>query len=390
MVLVLLVSPGVIAETNQSTSTTEAPSINFQEALDQAMAEARAGKTFVLADAFTTWCGPCKAFQRDLENNPAIREMLSEVVFLSIDMEDSTSAAFGEAHPVSSVPQFILMDADGVENGRIAGYKDAEDFQEKFKDLLAAAMPDEQRLASFTADASWEGQTALARHYAQRKEFEQAASHFANALERGAPGEQRLDLIWPLLVGLREGWSTVEQIKPVAEAAIAQPADVERYWYRLYTLMKQVAERAKDDSLRHPYLEKAFEEESASGNLAKNPWLRFDYAHYHLKDHLAAAQAKRDVLEIQDNVYSRNLYAWYCFEHRVQLVEAEEVAREGVAMDDNPAHVAMLMDTLAELVFLKGETNEALQLVERCMELDPENKYYRDQQVRFKSILDNP
>ncbi len=387
IVLTLLVSPSIFAENTPVGGTTATPSVNYQESLDRARAEALSRETFVLADAFTTWCGPCKAFQRDLENNPALRDMLSEVVFLSIDMEDSTSVAFSKAHPVSSVPQFILMDADGVEHGRIVGYADAESFQKDFKELMANPITDEQRLARSVADESWEGQTALARHFAQRKEYEQAAPYFASALERGAPGEQRLDLIWAYLTGLDEGWSNVEQIKQVATSAVAQPADTERYWYRLYSLMKQVADHAKDDSLRHPYLEKAVEEERASGNLANNPWLRFDYAHYHLKDHLAAAQARRDALEFQDNVWSRNLYCWYCFENRVQLAEAEEVAREGVVMDALPAHVAMLMDTLAELVFLKGETAEALKLVEDCIELDPENKYYRGQQVRFQGIL---
>ncbi|HEX5132534.1 MAG TPA: hypothetical protein VFX92_08610, partial [Candidatus Krumholzibacteria bacterium] len=160
-----------------------------------------------------------------------------------------------------------------------------------------------------------------------------------------------------------------------------------RYWYRLYNLMMQVAVRAKDDSLRHPYLERAVDEARQSGDLERDAGLRFDYAHYVQKDYATAARAKREQIKFQPGPWSMNLYAWYCFEHRVCLAEAEEVAREGAAMDGPPAHLAMITDTLAELVHLRGETAEALELIERCIELDPANDYYRRQETRFREIL---
>ena len=66
---------------------------------------------------------------------------------------------------------------------------------------------------------------------------------------------------------------------------------------------------------------------------------------------------------------------------------AEAVAREGAAMDGPPAHVAMITDTLAELVHLRGDTAESLKLIERCIELDPANDYYRRQEKRFRELL---
>ncbi|MDH4351289.1 MAG: thioredoxin domain-containing protein [Gemmatimonadota bacterium] len=354
---------------------------------DNALAEARTRSTFVLVDTYAPWCGPCKLFQADYDTIPALREAFSPLVFVSVNIEDSLSAAFNQRHPVSSIPQFILIDGNDVECGRIVGYVGPEKFLEELKQLLADPRPVEEKLANARADESWEGPAALANHYVERKEYREAAPYYSDALERGAPGELRLELLFVYLTGMFEGWATVEQARRVGEEALANPADVDRYWYRLYSLMWQVAVRAKNDSLRQPYLERAVEEARASGNLERDAGLRFDYANYVLKDYEAAARARHEQLELQPNPGFLNLYAWYCFEHRVCLDEAEAVAREGAAMDGPPAHLAMITNTLAELVNLRGETAEALALIERCIELDPANDYYRRQEKRFREIL---
>ncbi len=362
--------------------------VSTPAALADAFTKAKEQSTFVLVDAFTTWCGPCKQFQEDYKAKSELRESLAGVVFISIDLEDSTSVEFKDEYPVSSVPQFILLDPDGVEHGRISGYGGTESFMADLEQLLENPIALDEYLASARADEGWEGPITLAKHHAGRREYEQAAPYFVEGLQRGAPGENRLDLLWATLVGLREGWSTVDEARAVAEQALNNPAETDRYWYRLYNSMSQVAEFAKDDSLRHPYLERAVEEAKESGKFQENIQLRIDYAHYVLGDFEMAAHARRDGLEYYRDPYSINIYVWYCFEHRVCLEEAEKEAREGVVMEGDPAHVAMLTDTLAELVYLRGETAEALSLVEHCIELDPDNEYYHNQEKRFRGILD--
>jgi tetratricopeptide (TPR) repeat protein len=151
--------------------------------------------------------------------------------------------------------------------------------------------------------------------------------------------------------------------------------------------MGQLAEKAQNDSLRHPYLERAAEEARTLGDWERNPDLRFDYAHYVLGDHELAARERRAIVEQRPSPYTINIYAGYCFEHRVDLDAAEELAREGIEMEGSPQTIAMLTDTLAELVNLHGETEEALGLIERCIELDPDNEHFRNQERRFREVL---
>ncbi|HEX5132625.1 MAG TPA: thioredoxin family protein, partial [Candidatus Krumholzibacteria bacterium] len=241
---------------------------------DAALLEARTRSTFVLVDTYAPWCGPCKLFQADYDSIPALREAFSSLVFVSVNVDDSLSAAFNAAHPVSSIPQFILIDGSGVERGRIVGYGGPDPFLEKLEQLLADPSPVDEKLASARADSSWEGPATIATHHANRKAYREAAPFYVEALERGASGEVRLELLYAYLRGMFEGWATVDDARRVGEEALANPADVERYWYRLYNLMMQVAVRAKDDSLRHPYLERAVDEARQSGDLERDAGLR--------------------------------------------------------------------------------------------------------------------
>ena len=43
------------------------------------------------------------------------------------------------------------------------------------------------------------------------------------------------------------------------------------------------------------------------------------------------------------------------------------------------------LDTLAEVHFQRGDRDQALQLMKKCIELDPKNRYFRDQLKRFEA-----
>ena len=78
-----------------------------------------------------------------------------------------------------------------------------------------------------------------------------------------------------------------------------------------------------------------------------------------------------------------NGFAWWCFENRINLEQAEDLARRGVELAPEGEEKAMVLDTLAELVFLRGDENEAVALIRQAIEQSPDNEYYREQMVRF-------
>jgi tetratricopeptide (TPR) repeat protein len=76
-----------------------------------------------------------------------------------------------------------------------------------------------------------------------------------------------------------------------------------------------------------------------------------------------------------------NNLAWLCARCRRHLDEALEHARQAVELAPNEAGY---LDTLAEVHFQRGETEIALELMKRCLELEPASSGYRRQLERFR------
>ena len=67
----------------------------------------------------------------------------------------------------------------------------------------------------------------------------------------------------------------------------------------------------------------------------------------------------------------------------MNLEEAETLARLGVEKAEGGAQRAQLLDTLAEILFLRGDPKGALETAQKAVEMDPGNPWYRRQVARF-------
>ena len=92
------------------------------------------------------------------------------------------------------------------------------------------------------------------------------------------------------------------------------------------------------------------------------------------RDHLS--------LEWRNDAEALNSFAWWCFEHNVNLVEAESLARRGVKLT-NGTERANILDTLAEIVNARGRRDEAKRLIDKALKLDPKSDHLVGQKVRF-------
>jgi len=85
-----------------------------------------------------------------------------------------------------------------------------------------------------------------------------------------------------------------------------------------------------------------------------------------------------------DDAGDLNSFSWWCFENNINLEEAEKLARRGIKIAEDGRQKAMILDTCAEIVNLRGNPSEAAELIQLALKEDPESKFYQDQLEKFK------
>lgn len=100
----------------------------FHGTWDEALAKAKADDKIIFVDAFTTWCGPCKAMAANTFPHPEVGNFFNEnFISLKIDMEKEMGLAFRKQYPVSSYPTLFFIDYDGEVVQKAVGSKSPAD-----------------------------------------------------------------------------------------------------------------------------------------------------------------------------------------------------------------------------------------------------------------------
>jgi tetratricopeptide (TPR) repeat protein len=80
--------------------------------------------------------------------------------------------------------------------------------------------------------------------------------------------------------------------------------------------------------------------------------------------------------------WAHNNVAWLAVRCRRNLDEALEHAQQAVALDPENARN---LDTLAEVYFQKGDKDKALELIKKCIKMDPKYVYFQNQLKRIEA-----
>ena len=86
-------------------------------------AKAKAENKLIFVDAFTTWCGPCKAMAKKTFTNDTVANYYnSNFINAKIDMEKGEGIDLAKEYQVSCYPNLLYIDGDGKLVHRAAGY----------------------------------------------------------------------------------------------------------------------------------------------------------------------------------------------------------------------------------------------------------------------------
>jgi thioredoxin-like negative regulator of GroEL len=374
---------------------------------DAAIAAANATDGLVLIDFYATWCGPCKAFAADLESDAALRTSLGRTAFVRVDAESEDGGLeLAERFGVDSYPTFVVVDGAGAEIDRWAGYGSAEGFVERLDAVLADPIPLEARVARFETEPTVEDARRLAEAFRYAGELPRAVGYLeqAVALAPGEAAEFRAEIVSAQLRGLGDESFTTDDVAAAVADLLAEPDASASTLARVGLRLASGAERHDLDGVLASVLPRALEavdrERAAPTGLEDDDVTDFlDDARARLelataihvdRDLDRSVELKRASMPTgwRDDAAQLNSFAWWCFEHRTNVEEATELALRGVELAEPGAQRAMILDTAAELCNLGGDCGEALALMERALEDEPDSDYYREQRDRFAALVD--
>lgn len=100
----------------------------FHGTWDEAIVKAKAEDKIIFVDAYTTWCGPCKAMAANTFPNPEVGSLFNEhFINMKIDMEKEMGIQFRQSFPVSAYPTLFFIGSDKEVVLKSVGGKNPQD-----------------------------------------------------------------------------------------------------------------------------------------------------------------------------------------------------------------------------------------------------------------------
>jgi thioredoxin 1 len=373
------------------TDQTSAPS--QEQAWNDALAAA-GGDGLVLVDFYADWCGPCKRFDEALQEDAALQASLERVSFVRIDAEKGYGETLAETYGVSGFPTFVLTDADGTLIDRWSGWGDTDGFIASLDGALLDPISLEDRIARFEAEPSADDAVRLARMMDTADDHGAAVRYYRAAVEIDPSRSTELapDLAYATINGLRDGSTTTDQARETTRAMFdSEDVDLAAK-IQIALMLDRAGKRHDAPDLAAEFLTAAMTAAEGSDDeqvASIRPDLGIAHALTVLDDPQAALEFKRASMDEgwTEDASQLNSFAWWCFEHEVNVDEAIEIARKGVDLAEPGSEKAMILDTLAELCNLAGDCGEAIATIDLAIEQDPDRTYYQEQRERFEAIL---
>jgi len=356
----------------------------------------------ILLRADMGWCTSCNAFDKAMEEPEGLRTDLERrVVLCTVDIKEGDGPDLAKMYRIPDYPMlsFLLLNEDGDLMDRWMGYYSRENFIKHFDSALENPIPVYERAARYRRNPNEIDARKLGELKDYEGHFAEAAAYYRRAMALNPASDTHYEfmILSAMAWGLSKQLYDPEEILVQANLVTSSPKTKAKELIKLGHTMEKVARKAGDWSFYTPFLRLAVESNSMSQDektLKGLKGLLPDYALLVEKNETKAVElmkeayaAKAAPKEWTQNADMLNNLAWWCFEHRINLKEAERLARQGIELAEPGNQKANIYDTLAEICNASGSCVNAVEYIRLAVAEDPENEYFQDQLTRFENLL---
>ena len=328
-----------------------------------------------------------------MNEDAEIKASLESVVLYKLDSEKGEGVDLARKFNVKGYPTFVMLNNDGLTSDRWIGYA-KEYFLTPMDGAVKDMTPITEKLTRFETDPKMADALVLARYSSSLNEYADAVRYYSAAQKMNS--DQSVDYTFEIFDntanGARKDIFTFEDAVKSADAVLASGKSTPDDIYSVARIMTSLAVKKERPEDASPYLEagiKALEGSDDPGDIKNHARLMADYSLYVDKDKEKAVTYKKQTMPEGwlDNPGDLNSFAWWCFENKVNLEEAEQLSRKSVKLAETGKSKAMYLDTLAEICNALGDCQQAVDLTKMAIQENPDSDYYKEQLARFEKIL---
>ncbi len=306
---------------------------------------------------------------------------------------EATLAAF----PVGGTPTYLILDASGEPISGWVGFQSTESWLAYFADAEADPLPRSARHRRLAENPNVGDALALGRTAHNTGDYGAAHGYFQQALsidESAARAEQvSFQDYKSVCYGIDKGVFGMDDAGTAIVVLLDDSALSHRNLFRVAGDLFRYVASAGEEAI-FPLLTLArgrVADVSDPDYIQHRQEFMVEYAARVDKDIEGALAMKRDFLLSNgaDDPAALNGFAWWCFEHEINLQEAEAKVRRAVELSDPGPGMANILDTQAMLVHRRGDTRAAGQIIERAIAMDPGNEYLLRQREKIQSEGEN-
>jgi tetratricopeptide (TPR) repeat protein len=324
-----------------------------------------------------------------------VLDALRDLILLQLNTTEPEGKELSETFKVRAVPTFALLDAEGQPLDSWVGYGRPQSWTERLAEALEEPITIAQRQARYRSTPNFRDALFLGKNAYREGSYREAHSYYRQAemLDSTAARKEEVELLIfrAIFSGVGAGQFEVEQagreVEKILSGKTVKPEYALEVAERLIGVRGQVG-----DLVIVPYLKMAypFIRDIDDPDLKdRRQWVLAEYALIVEQDPGKALELKRASFPEgwRSDPDALNEFAWWCFENRIDVEEAVELSRRSIELSQPGPEQANYLDTLAELVNLQGDPKGALDLIDQALQMNPESRYLKNQQAKFRDIL---
>jgi tetratricopeptide (TPR) repeat protein len=315
---------------------------------------------------------------------------LDDVILVQIDAEKGVGVDLKNQYNVKGYPTFILTNKEGETISRWWGYSKKmfiDEFDLGFSDLTT--IPEKEARYKEKPDAK----TAriLASYFNTQGEMKKAASLYEEAAKYDPENDYAVELFQIYYSGLRRKVYSLEEVESIATKAVKSDKVEADAKTQIYAQMTYMVKSETTDEKMLAFVENGYKHlenhQENAPKWAKNV-LSISHALYVEKNEKKAVKLKKASMPEgwENNPQDINAFSWWCFENKVNLMEADQLGRKAVKLAQPGKEKAMILDTVAEIVNLIGFPEDSVGLMELAIKEDPDNEFYKKQLEKFRKL----